>query len=356
VFALLGLLSDSKAKEGLFMTVDYTWTKEELMRQVAEKLIELPQPLAFLCDAVGYWRGSSYAGPSWIPDYSQKDYAMLDPWALDGSAFNPAHNLPFRRWPSEDGAQLVVDGICFSPVVWTAPCFSDTEQIDHTMSQLFILLQHFKPNVDELAKLSILSRTITGGRDSYGSRDRNISNYARDFADFLLKWQQCFDVNPKFFIQENQELATSGQYSRFMDVATVVCGRRSLFVTASGHIGLGPESVQVDDVVCVLGGTTMLHVLRSVSGKYQLIGDCFVDNLMDGEIVAALNAKVGLSGPVAVNEFLESTQKFLRKASEKGYTSSATAVEPQDLISMEASQASVAIRENILEVRPITIV
>jgi hypothetical protein len=118
VFALLGLAPvTGQAAQGPLIPVNYTWTLEELMRRTTEKFISLPEPLAFLSDAGDAWGGAEYEWPSWLPHYGHKDYTMLDPWALDGSAFNPASTLSFKRWPTENKSELVVEGIYFSPVV-----------------------------------------------------------------------------------------------------------------------------------------------------------------------------------------------------------------------------------------------
>jgi hypothetical protein len=319
VFALLGLTSNGKQDDTQpFMVVDYSWTYEELMRRLAKELMKLSEPLAFLSDAVGAWRGSANNSPSWLPDYGKKSYTMLDPWALDGSAFSPARGLSPQKGPLINDSQLIVDGICFSRVVWKTACLSDSQQIDNMMEQVFLLMQHFKPNVDDFEKLTIISQTMTGGRDSYGNRNKARSDYAKDFADFLSEWRRYFNFEPgSSSFNKVDELARGGQYTRFMEVAPTVYGRWSLFLTMSGHIGLAPEAVEVGDVIFVLGGAPMLHVLSCVNDEYKLIGDCFIDRLMDGEIVDSMNSKSRPSGPVNVISFLESMKEWLNGQAER---------------------------------------
>jgi hypothetical protein len=309
LYGLYGLVSDIKqTAQELLPPVNYTWTPEELMRQITETFISLPKPLAFLSDVGGDQT------PSWLPHYGQKNYTMLDPWALDGSAFNPAATLSFKRWPTENKSELVVEGIHFSPVVETFPLLFDLDQRDQTMVRLISLAQTFKPDIGDFERLSVLSRTLTGGRDSYGQRNQNRSGYARDLADFLFEWQRscmfkwqqsclfqwqwsCLLEWQRSYKADSgllgfmhlRELKVDGRFERFVEVARMICGRRSLFVTESGHLGLGPDALRIGDVVYALAGAPMLHLLRSTSVGYRLIGDCFIDSLMDGEMVDMLD-------------------------------------------------------------------
>ncbi|KAL2039474.1 hypothetical protein N7G274_007746 [Stereocaulon virgatum] len=68
------------------------------------------------------------------------------------------------------------------------------------------------------------------------------------------------------------------------------CAGRFLFLTAVGYAGLGPHELQVGDSLYVLAGGHKLYVLRPVLGAtrsqtFNLIGDCYVQGIMDGEAV-----------------------------------------------------------------------
>lgn len=50
-------------------------------------------------------------------------------------------------------------------------------------------------------------------------------------------------------------------------------GERRLFVTKAGYIGLGPASMQVDDIVCVLRGSFFPTLVRpATNDRYTMIG------------------------------------------------------------------------------------
>ena len=59
---------------------------------------------------------------------------------------------------------------------------------------------------------------------------------------------------------------------------------RTLFVTQTGYIGLGPLTMQPTDMVCVLLGCSVPVVIRrEAPNRYALVGECYMHGIMDGE-------------------------------------------------------------------------
>jgi len=61
---------------------------------------------------------------------------------------------------------------------------------------------------------------------------------------------------------------------------------RSLFVTSLGFIGLGSDSVQPGDMLCIVAGAQMPLVLRAYpkgDDVFEFCGEAYVHGLMDGE-------------------------------------------------------------------------
>ncbi|KAH8683228.1 heterokaryon incompatibility protein-domain-containing protein [Tricladium varicosporioides] len=93
--------------------------------------------------------------------------------------------------------------------------------------------------------------------------------------------------------------------------------RRRLFITDSGHIGLGPAGLKLDDELYVILGARTPFILRKTGSSipkimedetskgyippqgFQLIGDCYAYGLMDGEALVEWKAvaKLWLSSP-----------------------------------------------------------
>jgi hypothetical protein len=72
---------------------------------------------------------------------------------------------------------------------------------------------------------------------------------------------------------------------RVLIQASVKCRRRTLFATAGGKPGLGPESMQTGDVVAILLGTAVPIVLRPVGNHFTYVGEAYVHGIMYGEFM-----------------------------------------------------------------------
>jgi hypothetical protein len=66
-----------------------------------------------------------------------------------------------------------------------------------------------------------------------------------------------------------------------------------LFVTKRGYLGIGPKCLEDEDTLVVLCGGRVPYVFRTAREEhcgdrddrgFQLLGDCYLDNLMHGEI------------------------------------------------------------------------
>lgn len=85
-------------------------------------------------------------------------------------------------------------------------------------------------------------------------------------------------------------LTQRGDRHAFQACISLVCSWRRFFITESGHMGIAPLNTQKGDVVAVLFGSTIPFVLRPVQNeevrnRYQLLGECYVHGVMDGELV-----------------------------------------------------------------------
>jgi hypothetical protein len=194
--------------------------------------------------------------------------------------------------------------------------------------------------------LRLLARTLTAGKNWYGSLVDHSNESLPDFSAYLLRLSQknarewknnTFDRNnywtansPEWDIKGSWEsdpsmiailekLATAGDAARFLEAAIPVCERRRMFLTINGFLGMGPDCVQEGDIVCVLSGGDLPFVLRLVQPKpephnkpdataphsqqsfekhYRLVGECYVEGLMKGEVISALDVAKALVGPV----------------------------------------------------------
>ncbi|KAI1213864.1 heterokaryon incompatibility protein-domain-containing protein [Annulohypoxylon truncatum] len=67
------------------------------------------------------------------------------------------------------------------------------------------------------------------------------------------------------------------------------CVGRRFFITKRGFIGIGPACMKAGDLVAVILGVPVPFIIRKTGDqenqKYVLLGECYVDGIMEGELV-----------------------------------------------------------------------
>ncbi|OLN96739.1 Heterokaryon incompatibility protein 6, OR allele 4 [Colletotrichum chlorophyti] len=127
-------------------------------------------------------------------------------------------------------------------------------------------------------------RTFVGDKSS-DSLDR-APEYYDIFFGALLDVER--GANPTITIPddalppEKEPLDQWYAYQRKVD-ATVF--RRAAFSTEDGWIGLGPDTMRKGDVIAILSGGDVPFVLRPTQDGHTLVGECYVEGIMYGEIL-----------------------------------------------------------------------
>jgi hypothetical protein len=87
----------------------------------------------------------------------------------------------------------------------------------------------------------------------------------------------------------NPLMSNQGRKARLMRPFTEALERatnnRLFFLTEKGYMGLAPLGAQKGDIVCVLCGSEAPLLLRRYGGEYVLVRECFVQGLIEGEIL-----------------------------------------------------------------------
>jgi hypothetical protein len=69
------------------------------------------------------------------------------------------------------------------------------------------------------------------------------------------------------------------------------------FLTREGYVGMGPQCMRAGDSVVVLGVAKIPYIVRpddGEAGRYLLLGECYCDGIMDGELVGKRGKEVFL--------------------------------------------------------------
>jgi hypothetical protein len=306
VFALLGLLnryreSSSSQSSSVTIRADYKLSESELGKLVAESHMAQSHPLSFLSDAVGVTEK-----PTWSPRWVDKMISMLDPWSLndDTEAFNPAKGLSFKRFQSAGPDYLKVEGVQLSQVAWQTARFESHGDFKSIIADLIQIIAHCHEGWDiwNASIIPAVARTLCGERDGYGGRAKDLNHLATEFSNFVKAW--CYPkLFPRLDRKTELEWVSSGGYlMAWLDVTEFVRLGRRLFYTTSGHIGLGPGNMARDDVICILGGAVMPIVVRPLGDHFGIVGDCYVNGVMDGEAVVEMMQGKALCGPIPVGD------------------------------------------------------
>jgi hypothetical protein len=78
--------------------------------------------------------------------------------------------------------------------------------------------------------------------------------------------------------------------SKYQSDAYFYCNNRRFFWTENGTFGLGPQCMCAGDIVVVLYGGNTPYVLRPRGNAYLFMGQAYVDNLMQGQLMEEVHA------------------------------------------------------------------
>ncbi|KAL8303203.1 hypothetical protein RB597_005193 [Gaeumannomyces tritici] len=346
-FALLGIATqENLSGNSSFITPDYSMDEVQLCRFVAERWLESRDaklPLKFLSDAGDNWtkrykrswrlrkfnmQGPAAAGPcpSWVPRWKDRETGMLGHWTI-GDDSQPEGALPFQRYETASPDCLQVRGMELSTIVWCGQGIDDVSQWVRKMmfGSFFCAGEADDPALD---RIGFLARTLCAGRTAYGSKVRDGgAALARHLVAYMLASPDDGDEASRALWKKRQSQLgpEEGDARAFEQLSDAVCRGRSLFVTSGGHLGLCSRAVWAGDSVCVLGGAIMPFVLRprSLGGGdagtdgFTLVGECYVDGIMENEAVEAMRRGGTHRGPMDARKVMMGFYKF-PKLDDKG--------------------------------------
>jgi len=109
-----------------------------------------------------------------------------------------------------------------------------------------------------------------------------------NFSIFGHKLRHFFAAFPTLSsMEEIEEVKLGNRNVSEMFVAMTSLSGRRLITTRGGYLGLVPEEVEVDDVIAILYGCNFPVVLHPCGDFHSLVGECYVDGMMEGEKIEA---------------------------------------------------------------------
>ncbi|KAK5169752.1 uncharacterized protein LTR77_005730 [Saxophila tyrrhenica] len=239
--------------------------------------------------------------PSWCPRFD---------WTIDRFKGSTCHIQPPMRGASNgspvrlsyiEGLEdvLTVEGLVVDEVrhthtfnLPTSSSSSTNGGTQDTVQQAYLLASHHHSSkLNSPLDLSF-ARSLCAGQDSsYACITNN--------SDFLSHGAAFFQSSPHSNLQNLGDRITKHLYRRkdsgpglsaveadrevYHKALVNACQNRAFFVTREGRIGIGPLEMREEDKVCIIPGSGVPLVLRQMGVFWNLVGDAYVDGLMDGK-------------------------------------------------------------------------
>ncbi|PMD45594.1 hypothetical protein L207DRAFT_382181, partial [Hyaloscypha variabilis F] len=213
--------------------------------------------------------------PTWVPDWSTGSEYLEHFTGLNaaGDTYPEVRRIDLNAL---EACGVFVDQIKNVFPLYSSHTITTLETLTTTRE---LLQQHGKKGtyIRGEPSLDVLCRTLCGNRVS-----KRYSPPREDFLDHSM----ISDV-AKLFV-ENWETARSWYFNPLVNEFRTMAAGRSLFMTATGYLGLGPQEIQPGDTVCVLLGCNTPMILRpsdDVRGAFEVIGAAYVDGFSDGQAI-----------------------------------------------------------------------
>ena len=335
VYGILGLLPNTVAER---ISPNYTLSQEEVFFQLARILLEEASKL----DEILSWCCFKENAPlaSWIPDWTTDFSRNHLQWLRKREA---AGTAPAQWSILENGRQLRCRGLIFDSIQSISYSLSETlpyrVQI-HKQSLPVIgdisLSRYGDKKALSIALWKTLRQDHPFRRDPErtffdipwidwgeimddGERgDPNICHgmeaitqnvswevfdqFRQTNAEFPIFGHNLRDFFPGMRDLHNGELYScrgqpgnvllqdadfTDQVASDMHLVVLALVGRKLITTSTGYLGLAPEEVRENDVIGILYGCNFPVVLRPNGGCYFVIGECYVEGVMDSELIEA---------------------------------------------------------------------
>ncbi|KAI1252409.1 hypothetical protein MGN70_006984 [Eutypa lata] len=276
IFALLGLASDREELKKKGVYPDYSKSHQEVS---ITNPLQIPNDNHMTMEPKFYASGKTTQTPSVVVNGRSL--------SLDGYVYDKIYKVgEFPRRLSSNEVPILET---FSwPGEWLIEILRLTYQRNH----------HFSTFEE---RLRAAARSSTGGTAYLRTAQLSRAGDSRfEEAAFLLR-NGINNIKNKYIKSEAERfLANEGLKQRLQNMnmlhlhlSNEIIGRspkRLPFITSKGHVCLGADNTQEGDCVAIIKGAEVPYILRlQQTGSYQLIGEAYVDGIMDGEASENLN-------------------------------------------------------------------
>lgn len=335
IYGVLGAVTDDRDLK-LVRKLDYCVGIGSTFTSLVKGWIKTHESLDIICYASVFTGGAkTYEQrklPSWVPDWSVPTRPFVVPVMVSqGDNFGPIWSLTSDRRRLKYAAsgnsrpryRFFNDGLqlrCTGFVVDHVDGLTALDDPDYPMIQSRVRSgQRMNESATDRSTtaasrvLDIVTRCLVLDRgDRYLSKPARIEDFKEELLHVALGGQIKDDAPDKYFqtwFYQNQDFRIQGV--RLEDLCksvgphglvepvadiretftSLVSDRHKmglrLITTLKGNVGMGWREVRIGDMICILFGCNVPVVIRPrLKGTYQLVGECYLEGYMNGEILA----------------------------------------------------------------------
>ncbi|KAM5354795.1 hypothetical protein ACJ41O_001441 [Fusarium nematophilum] len=310
VYGLLGVCSDEDRNA---VTVSYAkeCTAADLYRDVTSRYIG--EKALRVGIAVCYADHESPDLPSWVPDWRlpSRVIPLGSSWAQGVyTAYGRLKGKVLHGVESRERGELCVQGLLVDSIAKVGEPAADPEltftdpAANKTLLDCVKFVSQLQRDPPNDTIFNAFWRTLVAGKNGDGTL-KCPPTFAEIFSLILDETTGGSPSLPGQTYSARQKrpkgkgrLELSNLTSRapgetFQQIRTAMkraLQNRRLGATSRGYLGLFPERAREGDVMYVLENCTVPFVMRSAErhgGKLRLVGECYVDGIMEGEAVEA---------------------------------------------------------------------
>jgi hypothetical protein len=227
---------------------------------------------------------SSDVSPSWVLDLSRGiDYAHA-PVRFSQKIFKADGNRRFTRSTISPVSLdlMALYGFCLDQVIDVASLLreGDWGKYEKVKDWALDAVATVRKSVEE-ATFEDIAMVLLAGHNI--DLERATNEDTERFADLLQ-----ILTNERRVPTHIRRISTSAsnlerERARFFAQMLDTCRNRRIFVTKTGYIGVGPKLTLAGDRAVVLYGGRTPFIFRPHRDKYRLVGECYVQGVMQGE-------------------------------------------------------------------------
>jgi hypothetical protein len=240
--------------------------------------------------------GSKYPGllPSWAIDWRLNKSAQEAPFDRDGKdTFDACKGYRYR--PIKDSSQpfgvLLVRGKIIGQVAVVSSVAHESREL---VPQVWKLNQVVESLVLGSRSQGILLPLLSN--DSELMKRVLVVLMAQDMRSFIsdIRRENALDKmlqayhNYERVIKKDSTLEDVSELEKLaqnLARRTFLCVKKRGFCSRDGLIGLGPQVISDNDFICILHGSKIPCILRKQDRGWKVIGQCFYERWMFGELV-----------------------------------------------------------------------